>query len=564
MAIDFQPDIQFEPENTTQQSSTPSVGDYVKNTVLPDALQQGAGMAKMAYDVGGGLIPSAMPSMADLQHPVDSITGKVKEMAEPVTNFKEYTKQHPVSQAMNIAGLASGLGGAFKEAMPNLIPDSVMAKIPDFLNKLTEIPTKATERKGYLEKAPTQNELQTAIQNVRDVASKLQSEIGGALNKTKADAGIPTDKAEMAASVRKYGNLFNLDTSKPLQLPKQYSQNAPEMSPENTPLNPLKIGDEVTATHPDKPPVKMVYKMPGMMVGINDPAFDLKEPVPNPNASWSHPIDSTLSKSTLESYGYKVPEGTPAMQAEPSMAMAYKLGDHSKPETLMTEIERFKANQDYIAPKDRIKAASYLQDQIQSHVDWDKSGDRLQGTLKQQYGDLKQVVHDNSPELQAQKTKMEGLYDAMDGISSKLNAGPGQAEAYLRKLFTSDSPAYKDDLTALAKIDKLAGTNTLDTLFQKFAGEEYGKTLSKGGIKLMKRSLPYAIGSGLFGHGLVGLGGEAAEGATTSPKVIGAIARNAPKIAGGAKGLAAGLQLPFQTPQMQSLRDRLLNNANNQ
>jgi hypothetical protein len=278
-------------------------------------------------------------------------------------------------------------------------------------------------------------------------------------------------------------------------MPENFAKQAPEM--EAAPIKPLQKGDEVTLTHPTQPPIKATYRAPSTFVDATpeqmDPIFDLKQPVKNPNANWSHPVDSTLSQSTLESYGYKIPQGMPQMEAPKTMAMPYTIGEHDTPQQLMTEINRFKQNLPYITKTDQAKTASYLQDQIvqQGVFKQDIAKGRTFGVLKSQYGDLGNVISNSSDNLAAAKAKMGDLYDTMKSVNKKLSGEKGSAESYLRRLFTSKSPAVKDDLKALTKLDTLAGSNTVETLFKKFAGESYGQFLGESVHTIFQA--PYAL-----------------------------------------------------------------------
>lgn len=427
----------------------------------------------------------------------------------------------------------------------SLLPKGIKAEVPNLLQKAANIPERATILKGFNEPTPTVEDIESGVKNVQNMVSKVWKEHGDLLNKARSNAGIPANEDEVADSIRKYGNEFNLDLNKPLNMPENFKMKAPDM--QEAPIKPFEKGDIVIATHPTQPPVKLKYTMPGMMVGTNDPAFDLQTPVPAPGKPWSHPIDSTLSKSTLESYGYKVPEGVEQMKAEPSNAMPYTIGEHDTPQQLVTEINRFKQNIPYIDKKDQAKAAAYLQDQIvkQGVFKQDTAVGRTAGVLKSQYRTLADIISNSSEDLQTAKSRMGDLYDTMEDISKKLQAGSGQAHAYLKRLFTSKSPAVQDDLKALTKLDQLGGTNTVETLFKKFAGEAYGQTFGQGIHTIFQA--PYA--------------------AITSPKLVmtplmkyGPAAIKAGKF-GGIGATEQGLQSLRDNPELQSVRDRMNNQS---
>src|ERR1041385_1221827 len=173
-----------------------------------------------------------------------------------------------------------------------------------------------------------------------------------------------------------------------------------------------------------------------------------------------------------------------------------KMLNHSNPEELASNIAKFKAMVTSPAQNEAdssliARVATALQDKINKVVDWHKTGSDVEGVLKNQYDDLSNIITEASPKLTATKAKMGDLFNIMDDISKKLSGSPGEAEAYLRKLFTSKSPTVKDDLNALAKIDKLAGTNSVEQLFQKFAGESYNQTLGQSVHTIFQA--PYAM-----------------------------------------------------------------------
>lgn len=149
----------------------------------------------------------------------------------------------------------------------------------------------------------------------------------------------------------------------------------------------------------------------------------------------------------------------------------YKIGTHSSQHDLLTEIERFTKSSSKIDEGDKIKAASYLQDQINNHVDWNKQGDSIQGLLKQQYKDLGRLITTSSEGLQGAKSKMAEVYKSLDEIENKLK-DPGQAEAFLKRIANNPTGKNADYLTKLRKLEKLTGTESVDDLFKMFADQK--------------------------------------------------------------------------------------------
>lgn len=410
-----------------------------------------------------------------------------------------------------------------------ILPDSIKNEIPNLLQKGASIPAKATEMGGANIPAPTQEEIQQGIKNVQDTVQKVWAEHGKLLNAAKAEVGLPVEKEEIAASVRKYGNEFGLDLNKPLTRPPNLTQMAPTM-------------EEGTAgpVHPDGTQVFLKGTMGGgVSPNTGQPLpktniWGVRNPDPNIlKAQFGDVSPGSVPENVLKEKGYQLPG-----QADLTN-MPYKIGDHDTPQQLLTEIERFKANLPYISKGDQAKAASYLQDQIvqQGVFKQDIAKGRTMGVLKSQYGDLSNVISESSDKLQAAKSRMGDLYDTMQDVNKKLSQGAGQAESYLRRLFTSKSPAIKDDLKALAKIDTLAGTRSVEQLFQKFAGEAYNQTLGQSVHTIFQA--PYA--------------------AITSPKfVIGPAMKYGPAVLKTAKFGAIGA-VDANRSALQSVGDRLKN-----
>lgn len=570
------------PEDLPNQGSTPL--DVASNIQLPGILGYGENIVKdIAGNVAGtaeslktglydipkavGILPQEVSHSIVTGEPLNTSLGNITRqgvsgMAQGIEDFSQHPidtmLKHPVSTALAIKG-ATDLGDS-------ILPDNAPLISGKLLEKAANIPDKATELKGYNEPTPSQSEIDSAIQKVRDTVKNVWKEHGNVLNKAREDAGIPTSEDEVADSIRKYGNEFGLDLGKPLQLPDNLKMNAPITGDE--PIQPFVKGDVVplkSTVHgmPDlnvkyngpmmNPPssefAKQMGYTPEQLKAFSEPMFNLDKDIPAHAGDVPHPANSTLAKTTLESHGYQVPEGMQKLQVPESMPMPYTIGEHDTPQDLVTEINRFKSNTPYIAPQDQIKAAEYFKDQIvqQGVFKTDTAKGRTMGVLKSQFRDLSDITTQNSPALQEAKSKMSGLYDTMDNINDKLSAGPGQAESYLRRLFTSKSSAIKDDLRALAKIEQLSGQPVLTNLFKKFAGEAYGQSLGQSVHTVFQA--PYA--------------------ALTSPKYImtplqrfGPSILKAPLAGISGAGLAATKGFPISSQnnnlsELQSLKDKL-------
>ncbi len=262
---------------------------------------------------------------------------------------------------------------------------------------------------GLFKRGSSSEEIRGGTQAVTDMVKGAKTKFGEALNEAKSKF-LPTTVEEKADSIRKFGHTFDFDPKSPLKLPDELSQMAPKM------------GDEIVgATTHD------IAQAGALPEGV------------------SKPIEQTAL-------------------AQP----AYKLGSHSTPESLITEIERFKKNLDYIAPEDRVKAASYLQDQMSKQgVDFTKPQGETMGVLKQQYKDLSKVIEGSDPELSGAKAKMREAYQAVGNLERNLKE-PGQAEAFLKRIFSNPTGKNADALAHLKAVEKLTGTETVDELFDKF------------------------------------------------------------------------------------------------
>lgn len=217
---------------------------------------------------------------------------------------------------------------------------------------------------------------------------------------------------------------------------------------------------------------------------------------------------------------------TPLKSAVPSTPPdGYKISPWKDKVGLSQEIDKFLENQKFISTQDKVKAASYFQDQINSAgVDFGKEQGVDEGILKGQYNKLKNVIDTNSENLQAAKTQWADYKKRFNIIAKNIDpAQPGKTQAYLKRLFTSKSAKAQDALLQLAELDKAAGTKSVETLFKLFAGQEFGQLVGPEGKYLLKRTVPLAVGSAYFGHPLVGLGALAGELAATSPALVGGL-----------------------------------------
>lgn len=512
-------------------------------SAITDPVNSVKSLITNAPAIAKGLKDSAVNAV---EHPIDTVEKNPVSTALTISSLGAFTPK--------IGGVEGELGG-FAENLKN---DSTVA---NFNKKLLGVSESATKMGGASLPSPAPEDVEQAVDNVIKAHSDVTNAFGSDLNDAKSSVGLPTSKEEISDSLRKYGNEYNLDLGKPLEL----HPDAPR---------PIQTGDKISVSGNNLPDQDITYK--GAMIsdspaklkemGFTDdqikqytqPSFDLSTDIEG------HPAKSTVSQATLEQAGYKIPDVN-------QNSMPYSISNTKTPEDLNTEIDRFLKNQDYISDKDKIKASSFYQDQIGQHLpqsngnpDFTKSGDVTQGLLKSKYQQLRGVIQDSSPELQQAKSNFAQTKDALDLVSSHLDADqPGKTQDFLKKVFTSTTQAANDQRQQLAYLEQLSGHPVISDLFKHFAGQEFGNFIGPNGERLIKKTAPYAIGAGLFGHGEAGLGLLASEAAATSPKLIGGLESINPATVGKV-GLAGRLlkkpfNTPFQTPEMQSLKDKLAN-----
>lgn len=433
------------------------------------------------------------------------------------------------------------------------------SKMADLNNKLARIPVRATQLKGYNEPVPTTEELDTATKKVIQAFKDVKDEHGAILDKAKQSVGLPATAEEKSASIRKYGNTRNLDLNKPLELPSNLTKKAPIMEEA---LSGATTKD-VVGTGDVEAYVKGVQKgLPDK--GIPDiKIYGVKGDPEKIKALFGSADVASVPESVLKEKGVALP----GLELPP---MPYKISPTKTAEELNTEVNRFLKNQDFISDTDKVKAASYYQDKINKYVDWGTEQTDIEGMLKSQHTDLKNVIKEASPELQKAKTGWKGMLDSLDLVRRKLNPKtPGETQAYLKKLFTSTSPAVQDHLKQLAYLEKASGKPIITELFKKFAGQSFADWASRPGREILEATA--GLGSLALGHpaGAVGAGAVLA---AQSPKVLGVAERFGSKLPALASkyGPAAAYTAaksgftpaqidPSNGSQLQSVRDRLNN-----
>lgn len=214
------------------------------------------------------------------------------------------------------------------------------------------------------------DDIESAVGDVQDMVKNATSKFGNALNAERSEVGLPTTPEEMENSLKKFGNIHNID--------------------------------------------KDIWKDP--------------------------------------EYG------------------KYLTG-LDNPNELAKNVAVFKDNAENMAPAIRAKLADYLQNVIASKVDFSKSGGgRLNGLLKTQYGDLGDIIDNSSKGLSTAKSNMSDILDNIRFVTSKME-DPGQAQAFLKRLYSNPTGKNADYLNALRNIESMTGKETLDDLFNKFSSQ---------------------------------------------------------------------------------------------
>jgi hypothetical protein len=490
----------------------------------------------------------------------DMIRSAGQGIKDAVLHPIKTVEENPISTAMMIIGLgdmvpeAGGVEGELGSFVEALKKDSGLAK---FNKKLLGVSESATKMRDAGMPIPSQEELDSAVENVIKAHKDVVSAFGEDLNEAKANAGLPASVEEKDASVRKYGNKRNLDLSQPLELhpdaprPVQKGDSI-SVSGENLPSQDIKYNGPLLADSADA--LRAAGMPEDQITSATQPTYNVTQDVPG------HPAGSTLAEDTLKKLGYKIPD----VNAGP---MPYKISSSKTAEDLNTEVGRFMNNLDYISDKDKVKAASYYQDRIKNYVpDFSQEGDETQGLLKSKYQQLKSVISEASPELQSAKSNFGQMKEALNLVADNLDPErPGKTQDFLKRIFTSTTEAANDQRQQLAYLEQLSGQPIISDLFKKFSGKEFSQLVGPTGERLLKKSAPFALTGALFGHPGIGMGGLAVEAAATSPRVVGALEAGVPAMTKNSAPVAAlktaqkGLQNLRTNPTLQSLYDKMRN-----
>ncbi len=524
MAIDFKPEFDFQPESTGQSEEP-------KDSSMMDVAKEALKTALPSPDFNKPVTPtSSNPVMTGLEAAGQTLRDPSRLSAT-------------ISQPGQVAGgkvteeLGGGIGAKAVGAVTSMALDpqtyvagSVGELVPTAKKLAGTLPAVKDFVKNLFTKPASEAELTSMSQELASAVTNARKTVGAKLGEMRGTHEEALDRLSNIAkkgpepettpqeAAKMYHDYF--DKQAPLMEEKGLEGKLPTMDELKGQLGvetpkPIYKGDIVEAIGPKGERVPMKLTMPdGMMKGSGDAAFDLKAPLKNPNASWSHPVDSTLSKSTLESYGYKIP-GEVQLGAKP-------LSADPKEEI-----------------KQLVKMRQALKDQISKRT-MDQQGNMVKAVSSEderafsagirRINDRMEQIP-GGKEVRDQEKKFSQLADIYDDLQGKLK-NPNESREFLRKMFLNPSPKMKDLRNKLEKLEGLAGTNIITNLKEAFES-------TKG---LTYEQLKHPLASVLK---------------TTLPEVGDALRNSVkPAMGIGAIGLK-GLQTPFNTPDMQSLRDKL-------
>jgi hypothetical protein len=500
MAIDFKPQFDFQPE-ASQESPKPqetSMGDVAKQ-----ALQSGL---------------SASPefnkplSLAEDASPMGAIKGGAQAALE---TLKDPTRLSATSQQPgDIAGEAvkEKTGSSVAGFATKMALDPMTWTFGAEINPKSLIEAAKEKASGLkdsiinLFKTPaTEEELASATKNVQDAMVKARSSIGKKLGEMR---GTDEKALDRLSDIAEKGTNPEMTPQEVAKMHKDYfSSRAPEME---------EAGMQVP---PEMKPKIEVYNKGTMGGGIS------------PNTG------KPMPKVTI--WGVK---GDPAEVA--------KLGFGENPGSIPEDVLKqhgllpdvsVKGPQ-FGSPKEEIqhllKMRQGMYDQI-SKKTLDQSGNivkavsgdderAFQAGIKQINDKIAKLPGGEAIRAQEQKfSQIAGIYD---DLQSKLSE-PNKAQAFLKRIFTNPTGVNKDYIHKIAQADELTGGNLLEQLqeaFQSTKGLTY-EQLKHPVASVVRAALPET----------------------------GNLVRGAAKVLPRAASLGRGIQTPFNTPDMQSLRDRL-------
>lgn len=478
------------PVEMLKQSLSPTEGlSRVGQTLRQPSVEAGQAVEQFGKDINapitgklGGMMTSAALDPATWTGTSLSAKAITEEAIPKAKNF--------------LSGLGDMITGAFKEPpTQEEIEQATKAVQYSLVNARKTVGEKLGALRGTAQPAEARLEdiANKGVESYtpQEVAQQIQSHFKG-LPETKA----PIMGDEIAGATTK-----DIAEAPPL-----------EKAPYTPATRPLQKGDIVTATHPTQPPVDLKLTMPeGQMVGSNDPGFDLKAPVKNPNAEWSHPVDSTLSKSTLESYGYKVP-------SEASMS----------PKEELDKLLKMRSN-----AYDQINASTL--DSSGNMVK--KIGSNDERAFRAGIDKINQRISNlpGGEKIRAAEQDFSEMSKIYDDLQSKMK-DPGQAEGFLKRLFNNPTGKNKDYLNKLSQLQEVTKEPVIDNLFALYQKQARGFS-----YEALKHPFATAIK-----QGLPNIGGAIRTGIRSSGPLLEILPKGFP-LSDEAKS------------KLQSLKDRLKN-----
>lgn len=493
MAIDFQPQsestLDFQPETPISaggmnQTTIPAMKEAAKQAVGLYG-QQIKGSIEEVKNLAQGIPGAAIKGSQFLSGDIASAIPSTEEAKSLYSNMGQSlldALKHPLDTlSKNKLGVASMF----------MVPTSEGA---NFSKSTSSFLSNAGERiKGIFKEAPTAGEIESGVQNVQNALKRVISERGELLNTAKREVGLPITPEEKVKALKETGNQFNFNQEDQASINKAFGEKFGGVSG-HMPDMLTEFADKAMKANP-----KDLYTYISNRVDDVTLGTEKGELLPS-GKQWFKSVSGRTELSPETAY-FKDRQVADQFKQEvmiklKDMSSFLKPENIKSPEDLSIAIDNFKTYSPMMGETTRVKLASLLQDKISNFVDYSKPGDSLQGVLKTQGRDLRNIGIPDS--LKGSKAQMKEALDLMDDLGKKLE-DPGKSEAFLRRLFTSKNAANKDYLNSLARLETMSGEPVLSNLFELFQ-KEANSTISSHTLQhpistAIKTVLPYAVDS---------------------------------------------------------------------
>lgn len=415
-------------------------------------------------------------------------SGTLSALTQPFLHPIEYTKEHPVQQALNLGMIGTSLGD---------IAESTTSGLSDISSKLADT----------LTEKPTSSDIETAVSNVQDALNTSRKMAVNKLNDVKEQFA---ESPDFQARVNRLGETSSLSDLKD-EYNNYMQSRAPQM--EEAGMQPPQ------GIQPQQIPNVQVYSKGVMGKGT-----------PNETTIWG--VKGDPAEISKLGYGND-PGSIPA-----NVLQKFGLLDDSGNPLTVKQGPIFASSKEEIGYL--INLRQQLQDKIRTSM-IDQSGNTVkavgsidEGTIRGMISRINDKIGSlpGGDTIREAETHFSNAQSVFDDLQSKM-AEPGQAEGFLKRVLTSDNPLYKDYRNKLATLENVTNQPVISNLKDLFQKQAAGITYEE-----LKHPIASMIKSGL-------------------PQ--GLIKRSAEGVGNLSAAVSRGLQQPFNTPQMQSLKDRLNN-----